>query len=158
MKKIYFGLAAGILLISCVNKQTKLPSDNMAKIMIPQSSCYASSSKKDTIFLKLEIFPNTVTGILKYNFFEKDKNQGIIEGKLIEDKIFADYTFTSEGKKSVRELAFLIKGKEIIEGIGAMKEENGKLIFKDHNMIDFTNGIKFSPINCAENDKKFQIK
>lgn len=160
MKKICITLGIGLFLFSCASNKSKTTKDSIEKasIMIPKSSCYSSISSKDTILLKLEIFPNLVTGILKYNFFEKDKSQGSIEGKLIGDTIYADYSFTSEGKTSVREVAFLIKDNKVVEGFGDMTEQNGKLIFKNRKNINFSNGTHFNPIDCVENNKKFQIK
>lgn len=161
MKKLYLILGVGLFLFSCTSNNSKTTVNQpieKAAIMIPKSSCYSAISKKDTILLKLEIFPNVVTGILKYNFFEKDKNQGTIDGKLIGDTVYADYSFTSEGKTSVREVAFLIKDNKVTEGFGEMTEQNGKLIFKNRDNINFSNGIHFNPIDCVENNEKFQIK
>ena len=42
------------------------------KIMIPASSCYFSITGKDTVTLKVEIFPKVVTGKLSYKFYEKN--------------------------------------------------------------------------------------
>ena len=125
--------------------------------MIPKSGCYASFSGKDTILLKIEVFPNVVTGILKYQVWEKDKNEGTIEGKLSGDTLFANYTFTSEGQTSVREVAFLLNNHQAIEGFGDMEEKNRKMIFTDKSQINFSKGAKLSPIDCAENDSLFRL-
>lgn len=125
--------------------------------MIPENSCFVSVIKQDTVWLKIEFFPNVVTGILKYNFWEKDDNAGTVEGKLMGNKIFADYTYTAEGKTTVREVAFLLDGNTVTEGFGDMKEENGKMIFKDKDKINFSGGLVFTGIDCVENDNKFRI-
>lgn len=125
--------------------------------MIPKSGCYASFSGKDTILLKTEVFPNVVTGILKYQVWEKDKNEGTIEGKLSGDTLFANYTFTSEGQTSVREVAFLFNDHQAIEGFGDMEEQNGKMVFTDKSRINFSKGTKLSPIDCVENDSLFRL-
>jgi hypothetical protein len=39
----------------------------------------------------------SVVGNLCYRFFEKDKNDGTVIGKLQGDTLIADYTFMSEG-------------------------------------------------------------
>lgn len=161
MKKVYLSSILALTFLSC-NNSKKLNSDNSTdtvKIMIPDNSCYAAViSDNDGALLKLEVFPNVVTGILKYNFAEKDSNEGTIEGKIVGDKIYADYTFLSEGTTSVREVAFLVDGNKIIEGSGEMVESNGKMIFKDKKKITYKNGITFSTIDCVENDEKFRLK
>ena len=160
MKKIFFVTTVSLLLVSCVNNKTNADqkkAEEAAHIMIPKSGCYAYYSEIDTILLKIEVFPSVVTGILKYQISEKDKNEGEIEGKIDGNKLFADYTFSSEGKTSVREVVFLLNKNNVIEGFGKMKEDNGKMIFENNANIDFSNGIKLTKIDCAENDSKFLI-
>jgi len=161
MKNVLLSAAVISFLYSCnSNTPTSEPDDpaEVAKIMIPQSSCFASASGKDTILLKIEVFPNVVTGILKYQIEGKDRNDGTIEGKLEGNKIFADYTFSSEGKISVREVAFLINEGIATEGFGDMEEKNGKMVFKNKESIEFSKGLELDQIDCVENDDKFQIK
>lgn len=69
-------LVATLLIISCNESQTKTeataPADTSKsvenKIMIPSSTCYSSITGKDTFKLKIEVFPNVVTGKLSYQF------------------------------------------------------------------------------------------
>lgn len=161
MKNLFFLTTIVFLQISCNSNKTKSEEKNSSEkvdVMIPKSGCYAFYSTKDTILLKVEVFPNVVTGILKYRISEKDKNEGTIKGKLEGNKLFADYTFFSEGRTSVREVAFLLNENEAIEGFGEMKDDNDKMSFKDKIAVNFTKGIKLTQINCMENDSKFKIK
>ncbi|MGX7666677.1 hypothetical protein [Flavobacterium pedocola] len=161
MRNIILFIGLSFSIFSCVTKQDKSDKNTSAetqKIMIPKSNCFASLSDKDSIWLKVELFQNVATGILKYQISGKDKNTGTLEGKLEGNKLFADYTFTSEGKESVREVAFLLNENNAIEGFGEMEEKNGKFVFKNKSNIDFSKGIKFSRINCVDNDIQFQIK
>ena len=125
---------------------TSKPVEN--KIMIPASSCYSSITGKDTVFLKTEIFPNVVTGILSYKFHEKDSNKGEIDGKLSGDTLIADYRFMSEGKQSTRQVIFLIKDSVATEGYGNMEEKNGKMVFKNVKDIAFDRGLQLKKISC----------
>jgi len=118
-------------------------------VMIPASGCYAGQSGKDSFFLTAEVFPNVVTGTLSYNFYEKDKNHGTIEGRLSGDTLIADYTFMSEGKSSVRQVAFLLGDSTATEGIGAMEEKAGKLLFRNRDSIRFNDGIRLHKVPCA---------
>lgn len=160
-KKLVFCLAIISLLISCgSDKATSENKDTTetAHIMIPKSNCYALMSAEDTVLLKLEVFPNVVTGILKYQLSGKDKNEGTIEGRVDGNKIFADYTFSSEGTTSVRQVAFLVNEGEVIEGFAEMKDANGKMVFVNSSAIDFSQGMKLKQIDCVENDSLYRIK
>jgi hypothetical protein len=119
------------------------------KAMIPESACYAGTNGKDSFFLKMEVFPNVVTGKLNYNFFEKDRNTGDIDGVLKGDTLVADYTFKSEGTTSTRQVAFLIKGDTVVEGYGPMDEKENKMIFTDKSKINFS-GTPLKKIPCVD--------
>ena len=125
---------------------TSKPVEN--KIMIPVSSCYLSINGKDTVFLKTEIFPNVVTGILSYKFHEKDSNKGDIDGTLSGDTFIADYKFMSEGKQSTRQVIFLINDSVATEGYGNMEERDGKMVFKNVNDIAFGKGLRLKKVSC----------
>lgn len=118
------------------------------KIQIPTSTCYRHTGKKDTVSLKVEKFPNVVTGVLTYHLREKDQNNGEIEGVLKGDTLLAEYTFMSEGVISRRQVIFLIQNDVATEGYGEMEEKDGKMIFKENGKIDFTKGLKLRKITC----------
>lgn len=65
--------------------------------MIPVSSCYAGSLNKYNFLIKVEVFQKVVTGSLAYQFYEKDKRKGALEGVLNGDTLVADFKFMSEG-------------------------------------------------------------
>lgn len=119
-------------------------------IQIPETVCYENISARDTVTLKVETFPNVVTGTLVYSIFEKDKNTGEIEGKFMGDTLLADYTFTSEGTRSTRQVIFLIRDSVAIEGYGEVEEKDGKMIFRDIRKIDFSKGTKLAKVSCVE--------
>jgi len=118
--------------------------------MIPTQTCYIGSIGKDTIVLKTERFPNVVTGILEYKFYEKDQSKGEFDGKMNGDTLIAEYTFSSEGTKSVRQVAFLLQGELALEGFGEMEERNGKMVFKDINEIKFDGTLKLYKTECNQ--------
>jgi hypothetical protein len=151
---LFFGI---ILTASCNNdskqtassskdEDTSKPVEN--KIMIPTTVCYSRIAGKDTIMLKTDIFPNVVTGTLSYKFFEKDSNNGEIDGKQNGDTLVAEYTFMSEGKQSIRQVVFLIKDSTATEGYSSMEEKDGKMVFKNLNAVDFTKGTKLRKVPC----------
>ncbi|WP_221390733.1 lipocalin family protein [Dyadobacter sp. NIV53] len=111
-------------------------------------ACYAYMGKKDTAFMHINIADSIVTGNLKYAIFEKDSNDGTLQGKLKNDTLLANYTFVSEGVESVREVVFLKKGDDWLEGFGEVEEKAGSVIFKDKTKLKFRNGMLFKMTEC----------
>ena len=122
--------------------------------MVPNESelvCYQGIIKQDTITLGLLIKDNQdVTGELSYLFFEKDKNNGTIVGKMIGDTLKADYTFMSEGKQSIRQVVFLRKGKIMIEAYGDVAALDGKTIFKEPKKLYFDSATVLMEVDCSK--------
>jgi hypothetical protein len=117
-------------------------------IMIPNQTCYAGTIGRDSIFLKIEKFPNVVTGRLEYKFYEKDNSVGEIDGVMSNDTLVADYRFTTEGKQSVTQVIFLLQGDFAIEGYGEKEEKEGKTVFKNRGQISFENSIRLNKTAC----------
>ena len=150
---------AVMLLTACNNKSkqsteaeaTSDSSKSEVRIQVPDVFCYSHIAGKDTIYLRIEKFPNVVTGNLSYKFQEKDSNKGTIDGVLKGDTLIADYTFMSESKSSVRQVIFLMKDSVATEGYGPMEERNGKMIFKNSSTVDFSKGIRLKKYPCPVN-------
>ena len=119
------------------------------KVMIPASACYAGTNGKDSFFMKMEVFPNVVTGKLDYDFAEKDRNNGEFDGVLKGDTLLADYTFRSEGISSTRQVAFLIRDSSVVEGYGPMEEKDGKMVFTGGSTLTFS-GTPLIKVPCGE--------
>lgn len=115
------------------------------------ASCYLFTTDRDTVSLKLNPPLNgKVTGDLSYFFYEKDGNVGQIEGEIHGDTLFADYTFRSEGLSSVREVAFLLGEDQVKEGYGDVEEQDGKMVFRHRDSLDFSNGLVMPKVPCEQ--------
>lgn len=113
------------------------------------TTCYQYDYNKSTASLKLSTKGDEITGDLEYHIFEKDANKGTITGEIKKDTIIADYTFDSEGMRSVRQVVFLRKGDKLYEGTGESEEKGGKYVFKNRAALNFKdNTIVFSPTPC----------
>jgi heat shock protein HslJ len=157
MKNLFLVLFVTLAVISCNNRMNKNPAaaipEDTAKpignqIMVPVTSCYLGSNGKDIVMLKLEVFPNVVTGTLSYQLHEKDKNNGTIEGKLTGDTLLANYTFMSEGEQSIRQVIFLVGDSMVSEGYGAQQLTDGKMVFKNLKEINFGAGMPLKKVSC----------
>ena len=93
-------------------------------------SCYQNINGKDTVLLSISGEAITVTGLLSYNYYEKDKSSGDIQGNMYGDTLIADYSFQSEGTTSVREVAFLKRDDTFVEGYGDVELRNDSVYFK----------------------------
>ncbi|QHT69722.1 hypothetical protein GXP67_25280 [Rhodocytophaga rosea] len=114
------------------------------------SFCYRTVLGKDSVLMHLKVAGNIITGGLNYDFAEKDRNTGTISGEMRGDTLLATYTFMSEGQESQREVAFLKKGEEWVEGYGESKEDKGKMIFVNTSALDFTSAKPLTKTDCQE--------
>lgn len=149
---------AALVLVSCneqstdtANKRedTAIADTSRMTIQVPTTTCYSYATANDTVYLKVEKFPNVVTGLLEYRLKEKDRNSGDIDGVMKGDTLVADYRFMSEGRESTRQVMFLIHGDTAIEGYGDMKDENGKMVFTKPANANFSKGMKLLKVDCT---------
>lgn len=131
-----------------VKKDSFDTSSTPMTIQVPNTRCFSSVKGKDTVYLKLEKFPNVVTGDLSYKLYEKDSNNGTIDGKMNGDTLIAEYTFMSEGQQSIRQVAFLIKDSIATEGYTDAEDKDGKMVFKNTAALDFSKGLQLKEIAC----------
>lgn len=160
MKNTALFLIAGVaILTACNSEKTSNVTEDTIKSATTDTTtvvaepavagnCYAYIKNNDTAYLKLDIRGEELTGDLTYKLFEKDSNKGTIAGEIKGDTIIAEYTFDSEGMRSVREVVFLKKDDKYYEGFGPVEEESGKMMFKDRKLLKFDNSIVFSPSAC----------
>jgi hypothetical protein len=114
------------------------------------AGCYGYTKGRDTVMMSMQIRGKEVSGDLTYKLFEKDHNVGSIAGELIGDTVLVDYTFNSEGSKSVRQVAFLKRGDQLTEGYGDVEEQNGKMVFKDRSKLKFSSMIVLNKDSCSK--------
>lgn len=109
--------------------------------------CYQWIKNKDTVDMQLVRTADNVRGTLRYMWFEKDKNNGTFTGVFKRDTLRADFKFQSEGMESIREVVFVRKGDQMIQGNGEMEDKNGKMVFT--GKLDFTNSISMTKTECG---------
>jgi hypothetical protein len=112
--------------------------------------CYAHYKNRDTVELSIVTTGKQVTGTLRYQLFEKDRNNGTITGEIKGDTLLANYTFNSEGTESQRQVAFLRKGDQFVEGYTGVEEKGGQIIFKDAKSLKFDGTIRLSEMPCKD--------
>lgn len=90
----------------------------------------------------------TITGTLEYVLDGKDRNVGTIKGVVRDNLLVADYTFMSEGIRSVRQIAFKKQDSTYIEGYGDVMMEGDMTRFRNTDSLWFNDSIKLLPSNC----------
>lgn len=148
--KILLATVVLSVLFSCKKAEEPVVEDNPKPEVqeVEAKECYEYVQGNDTIQATLLVQSQTVSGDLVYKIFEKDKNVGTIVGTLQGDTLIADYTFNSEGKESVRQVAFLRKNKSLVEGYGDSEEKEGKMVFKDTKTLNFSSNMVLNEIPC----------
>ena len=152
MKKVIVALVFVSFFISCKKeKDASLPVTEEV-VAEAKSECYSSIKSKDTVKMDLKIDKDlSVVGNLCYRFFEKDKNDGTVIGKLQGDTLIADYTFMSEGVSSLRQVVFVKKGNTYVEGYGDITtDSNGKVTYKDLQTLKFGDGVVLAKVDCEQ--------
>ena len=139
------------LFISCnsqkENTEKQDPQLSDAKASSP-INCYRYANEADTVILKVVHVGNSITGTLVYSLKEKDSNKGTIQGVMRDNILVADYTFMSEGKQSIRQVAFKLEGNTFIEGYGDSFNQSEKIKFKNLDSLTFSSSIKLAEIAC----------
>lgn len=151
LMKTFKILILAVLLASC-NTQVKQTESGTSAFADSENTsgtnCYLYAGLTDMVSLKMTHTGDTVTGNLVYNFKEKDKNTGTINGRMKGNILIAEYTFLSEGIQSCRQIAFKLDGDNLIEGYGESYSHNDKVLFRNTDSLTFNNSMKLVEISC----------
>lgn len=155
-RRILYTLLAAIPMVYSCNQsgeKSTAANEDQATDTVSTTQCYAAVDSNDKADLKLiSSAKGEVTGNMVINYFEKGKNDGLIDGKFKGDTLFADYTFKIGTKNPVvykNPLAFLKRGDSLILGVGQIETSLGKSYFVKGKPIRFDRSkFIFSPVEC----------
>ncbi|REH02036.1 hypothetical protein [Flavobacterium aquicola] len=155
MKKLIVAAFAGLTMLNCKNKEQKTETVNTdpqeviaEKIAALDLGCYVFDDGKNNVSLEITENGEEIKGNISYALYEKDKNSGKFSGKFKEGILIADYTFLSEGKESIRQVAFKAEGDKLTEGYGELNSEG--TVFKDISNIQFTSKMPLTKTECSK--------
>ncbi|MFS0491419.1 hypothetical protein [Leadbetterella byssophila] len=139
MKNIRLILCAGlgIFFLSCNKAKENYETTQELPPLDPRAGIYMYQDKDDTIRLEIQQFGSPVIGDLIISLKEKDKSIGTFNGPLQDSLLIGEYTYTSEGTSSIREVAFKFRGNSVFMGAAPMHERGGKMVFVDRSQIQF---------------------
>ena len=155
MKKLIIAAFLALTMLNCKNKEQKTettktdPQEVIAKkTKALDLGCYVFDDGKNIVSLEITENDEEIKGNLTYALYEKDKNSGKFTGKFNDGILIADYTFQSEGKESIRQVAFKVEGDKLIEGYGDLNDEG--TAFKDISNIQFTSTMPLTKTECSK--------
>lgn len=170
MKKLIISALILVIASSCEKKSDELVTTDQSldsMIIVPETNepiesstlqtCYTEATDKDSVFVSLEDNLGTITGKMRYKNFEKDSSTGNVVGSQNGDTLKLMYTFEAEGKTSEREIYFLLKEGNIIEGIGDQKAEGNKSKYVNPGNLKYE-GNTLKQVDCTDFDQKFTGK
>jgi len=146
-----------ILLIGSCNDEGKTSSSvlrdsaNSSKPIVADtivSGCFSQVVKSDTALLQVENNKGNVTGVLTYDYHQKDRNDGTLQAEQTGDIIKGWYLFKSEGIISVRQVAWKINGNELWPATGELSEKNDTTVFAEPDKLRFDSTNAFRKIPC----------
>ena len=154
MKKMIF-LALALVTIAACKKNEKIENETVVKEVkveetattpLLETGCYEYKSNGNLIKMEITEVNQKVIADLKIVYVEKDASQGKFVGTLNGDKLVGTYTFNSEGTESSREMAFLVKDDQLIEGYGDLNEDGTK--FKNAKSITYNSTMPLTKVDC----------
>jgi hypothetical protein len=123
---------------------------NISTTPIPLAGCYTWAVNNDTATMELKVAGNAVTGDLVYDWSEKDRNKGTLNGEVQDSLLVANYTFQSEGTTSVRKVVFKINGDSLYEGFGDVDSSGDTVKFKNDTQLQFQTDRSFKKVECPK--------
>jgi|GEM_PF-3089546 len=157
----YIFLLSTYLIIACNNKTAEPATGSTvhanatdtivtdAKPMVIEG-CYEMTMKRDTATMQLSVRDSIITGKLNYRFYKTDWAEGFLNGVIRDDLIIADYTFSSEGLTTLREIIFRIHDNALWQGVGDLTERDGKVVYVNRDNIQFNSPNPFVKVDCEQ--------
>ena len=170
MKNLILSALMILTAVSCEKKTTEtvdMQTTTPDSITVPESNepvesstlqtCYMEVNGQDTLFVSLDDNLGTITGKMRYKNFEKDSSFGDVMGTQNGDTIKLNYTFEAEGTTSDREIYFLRKDGNLIEGIGEHKTEGNRDFYANPAQLKYE-GHTLKSVDCTDFEKNFKSK
>lgn len=156
IKNTFFGLVCmAAFQFGCTqgNKDTAQQLSEVDSVI--STRCFVAADGKDTADLKVDsLASGKIKGFLTINYFEKDKNEGEIDGTFKGDTLFVDYTFKIGTKNKAvykNPLALLRKDGKMVLGVGQIETSLGRSYFVKGKPINFERGrFVFDPVACKD--------
>ena len=112
------------------------------------NGCYLMIIERDTAHMELSQKDSVITGPLTYKPFQKDRNAGRLMLQIKNDRLDGWYTFSSEGKVTVRQSVFKYENGNLEEGYGDVIMKQDTVLFKYPAALRFEDKNPFKKVAC----------
>ncbi len=146
MKQLLLVTLIAVFGVSCRTRSHQETATNAADTSV--AGCYAFDQNNSQVTASLEVVQDSVKGRLHYDFYEKDDNAGQFAGTMHGDTLFGVCTFYSEGQQSKREVAFLVKEDQLLEGYGDTRFDHNIQRFEATDQLNFGQGVVLTKTEC----------
>lgn len=127
-------LALGFYFFMKEDPNELIQSNNKDSIL----GCYVATIERNIYALRLDEENNgLITGVMSYNNYQFDGSSGSFMGSYENGILRGNYSFTSEGTDSTRELIFKKEGDNLIQGFGSGKIINGVEIIDQNLSVNY---------------------
>jgi hypothetical protein len=141
--KICTLLLAALLFVSCkkeTENKIEAVKDTIVKkteavLPVNDSLCFLKVISRDSIVIKARKYGDSISGIFKWNPYEKDKKTNTFRGHLVGNTVTAIGTTSAEGMIYKEELIFTLTDSTAAVKMGEMIEgDDGIWMYKNKNM------------------------
>ncbi|MGC4130227.1 MAG: hypothetical protein QM564_11875 [Bergeyella sp.] len=132
---------------------TALAQQSLPDTEILETNCFLSANGKDSLLLSYEDNLGTIIGKIRYKNSDKDSTKGDISGLMDGDTLKLTYMFETKGAPASREIWFLKKENQLLEGIGKY-DASGEL-YENYKNINF-DGRTLNSVDCKTIEKELK--
>lgn len=116
----------------------------------PETRCYAQRSGENLSALQLTIQGDSVSGYIAQEMAGGNGARGSFSGKMNGNLLTVDYIFALNGEVQTHEVRFKIEGNQLFQGAGTMILENGKMILRDKDNLQWMGPLLQTPCQSVE--------
>ena len=112
------------------------------------NGCYLMIIERDTAHMELSQKYNVISGPLTYKPFQKDRSAGYLILQTKKDRLEGWYTFSSEGRLSVRQFVFKYENGNLEEGYGDVFMKGDSVLFRYPAALRYEDKNPFKKVAC----------
>jgi hypothetical protein len=158
------GVALAIIIIVGIVLAVVLPEKDKVAVEdgYETSACYLSSRQtdrgfSDTMWIKLNVDGNSVTGEIHVLPAEKDSKVGTFSGTLTAPFVDGFWNTMAEGMTATEELRLRIENSSARIGFGEMIDRgDGTYVYRDKNALTYSDPIP--QVSCGDLDEKIAVE
>lgn len=149
MKRTLSVLIVLVILLGIVFIILKKPKENPVAEIPNIVGCYILQQDKNVYTLALQAQNGpSVAGTMHYDNFQFDDSSGVFVGNYENSILLGNYSFSSEGMNSVRQLIWKRSGNDFVEGSGDYTTVANKQIFVNPNSVTWNKDRTFVQSPC----------